>query len=149
MAQRAMPAWTIWYVDAFPPLASLSVLLAWRWGSSTELIVAMIYVIGTDAQKAVTEVVGLRFVHFEPIVATVDVAVLLGLVLLAYRRPRLWLLGSAALQFVGCLGHAAKLFQPAMPALVYEILAGSAGYPLLVLLWLGTATARRRGSPPG
>jgi len=143
MAQRAMPAWTIWYVDCFAPLVSVSLLLAWRWGGPTELLVALIYLIGTDLQKAVARTAGVRFVHFEPIVATIDIAAFLGLVILAYRRPRVWLLCSAALQFLACLGHVAKLLQPGMPALVYEILMGSTGYPLLVLLWIGIAMHHR------
>jgi hypothetical protein len=144
MAQRVMPAWTIWYVGCFAPLVALSILLAWRWGGTTQLLVALIYLIGTDLQKAVARTAGIRFVHFEPIVATIDIAAFLALVVLAYRQPRIWLLCSAALQFIACLGHAAKVLQPAMPALVYEILMGSAGYPLLVLLWVGIATSRAR-----
>jgi len=139
-----MPAWTIWYVGSFPPLAALSILLAWRWGGTTELLVALVYLIGTDLQKIAASTAGIRFVHFEPVVATIDIAVFLALVVLAYRQPRTWLLCSAALQLIACLGHAAKALQPTMPALVYEILMGSAGYPLLLLLWLGIATCRRR-----
>lgn len=139
-----MPAWTIWYVGCFPPLVALSLLLAWRWGATTELLVALVYLIGTDLQKAVASTPGVRFVHFEPVVATIDIAIFLALTILAYRQPRIWLLSSAALQFIACLGHVAKVLQPAMPALVYEILMGSSGYPLLVLLWIGIGIDRNR-----
>lgn len=144
MAQRGMPAWTIWYVVSFPPLVALSLLLAWRWAGSTELLVALVYLLGTDLQKLAASTPGVRFVHFEPVVATIDIAVFLALALLGYRNPRLWLLSSAALQFIACLGHVAKAMQPSMPALVYEILMGSSGYPLLALLWTGIAIERRR-----
>jgi hypothetical protein len=144
MAQRGMPAWTVWYVVCFPPLVALSLLMAWRWGGATELLVALVYLVGTDLQKAVASTPGIRFVHFEPIVATIDIAAFLLLAVLAYRCPRLWLLCSAALQFIACLSHVAKVLQPAMPALVYEILMGSSGYPLLILLWTGIATDYRR-----
>lgn len=144
MAQRGMPAWTIWYVACFPPLVALSLLLAWRWAGTTELLVALVYLIGTDLQKVVASTPGIRFVHFEPVVATIDIAVFLALAVLARRQPRMWLLCSAALQFIACLGHVAKVLQPAMPALVYEILMGSSGYPLLALLWTGIAMDRRR-----
>jgi hypothetical protein len=144
MAQRGMPAWTFWYVGAFAPLVALSLLLAWRWGGATELLVALVYLAGTDLQKVVASTPGIRFVHFEPLVATIDITALLLLAVLAYRRPRLWLLCSAALQFIACLGHVAKVMQPAMPALVYEILMGSSGYPLLILLWTGIAADHRR-----
>lgn len=144
MAQRGMPAWTIWYVVCFPPLVAMSLLLAWRWGGTSELLAALVYLVGTDLQKVAASTPGIRFVHFEPIVATIDIAVFLVLVLLANRQPRIWLLCSAALQFIACLGHVAKVMQPAMPALVYEILMGSSGYPLLVLLWAGIAVDHRR-----
>lgn len=144
MAQRDMPAWTIWYVACFPPLVALSLLLAWRWGGMTELLAALDYLVGTDLQKVAASTPGVRFVHFEPVVATIDITVFLVLLLLAYRRPRTWLLCSAALQFIACLGHVAKVMQPAMPALVYEILMGSSGYPLLLLLWAGIAIDHRR-----
>jgi hypothetical protein len=140
MALRGMPAWTIWYVGCFPPLVALTLLLAWRWGGTIELLVALVYLIGTDVQKAVASTQGIRFVHFEPVVATIDIAAFLTLAMLAYHRPRLWLLCSAALQFIACFGHVARALQPTMPALVYEILMGSSGYPLLVLLWMGIAT---------
>lgn len=139
-----MPAWTIWYVGCFAPLVALSLLAAWRWGGTTELLVALIYLAGTDLQKAAASTPGIRFVHFEPFVATIDIAAFLLLAVLAYRRPMLWLLCSAALQFIACWGHVAKVLQPAMPALVYEILMGSSGYPLLVMLWIGIATEHRR-----
>lgn len=144
MAQRGMPVWTVWYVGCFAPLVAVSLLAAWRWGGTAELLVALVYLVGTDLQKAVASTSGIRFVHFEPIVATIDIAAFLFLGLLAYRHPRLWLLCSAALQFIACLGHVAKVLQPAMPALVYEILMGSSGYPLLLLLWIGIATDHRR-----
>lgn len=144
MAQRGMPAWTIWYVVCFPPLVALSLLLAWRWGGTTELLVALVYLLGTDLQKLAASRPGARFVHFEPVVATIDIAIFLALALLGSRSPRLWLLSSAALQFVACLAHVAKAMQPSMPALVYEILMGSSGYPLLVLLWIGIAVEHRR-----
>ena len=138
-----MPAWTIWYVEAFLPLVALSLVAAWRWGSTTELLVAFLYLAATDLQKAFAGIPGIRFVHFEPAVATIDIAVLVGLSILAHRQARVWIIASAALQFIGCLAHAAKAIQPAMPALVYEILMGSTGYPLLLLLWIGIAASRR------
>jgi|GEM_PF-2632159 len=144
MALRDMPAWTIWYVVSFPPLVALSLLLAWRWAGTTELLVALVYLLGTDLQKIAASTPGVRFVHFEPVVATIDIAVFLALALLGYRSPRLWLLSSAALQFIACLGHVAKAMQPSLPALVYEILMGSSGYPLLALLWTGIAIERRQ-----
>lgn len=144
MAQRDMPAWTIWYVVCFPPLVALSLLLAWRWGGTTELLVALAYLVGTDLQKAAASTPGVRFVHFEPVVATIDIAVFLALALLGCRSPSLWLLSSAALQLVACLGHVAKAMHPSIPALVYEILMGSSGYPLLALLWIGIAVEHRR-----
>lgn len=138
-----MPGWTIWYVEAFLPLVALSLVAAWRWGSTTELLVAFLYVAATDLQKAFAAIPGIRFVHFEPAVATIDIVVLVGLSVLAHRGRRLWIIASAALQFIGCLAHVAKAIQPAMPALVYEILMGSTGYPLLLLLWIGIAASRR------
>lgn len=141
-----MPAWTIWYVEAFPPLVALSLVAAWRWGGATELVVAFLYLAATDLQKIFAGVAGIRFVHFEPAVATIDIALLFGLSVLAHRRPRVWIVGSAALQLIGCLAHVAKAIQPAMPALVYEILMGSTGYPLLLLLWVGIAASKRKAA---
>lgn len=144
-----MPAWTIWYVEAFPPLVALSLVAAWRWGGTTELLVAFLYLAATDLQKIFAGVAGIRFVHFEPAVATVDIALLFGLSVLAHRRPSVWIIASAALQLIGCLAHVAKAVQPAMPALVYEILMGSTGYPLLLLLWIGIAGSKRRAAREG
>jgi hypothetical protein len=146
LPSQIMPVWTIWYVEAFLPLVALSLLAAWRWGSATELLVALLYLAATDLQKAFAGNAGIRFVHFEPAVATIDITVLVGLSILAHRQPRLWIIGSAALQFIACLAHVAKAIQPAMPALVYEILMGSTGYPLLLLLWAGIAASKRQAA---
>lgn len=141
-----MPAWTYYYVALFTPLAILLWLAAWRWGGRTESSAAAAIVGATIAQKIGQGLFAPMYSDFEPVVATIDIAMLIWLAVLAQRDRKAWILCAAALQLLCCFAHVAKAFQPDMPALIYAILMGSAGYPLLFLLALGIATHKRKKS---
>jgi hypothetical protein len=139
-----MPVWTLVYVWAYPPLALLTLLAAWRWGGRSERTIGFLYAIGTLIEFASQT----RYDTFEPIIAAVDWS-LFGLVTaVAVRDRHLWLSASAAALLLGNLGHMAKLSDPTLPKLAYAILIGSAGYPVLILLAIGIIAHKRRPVRP-
>jgi hypothetical protein len=145
MVVTTMPAWTVLYVEFFPPLCSLALLAAWHWGGKTELLAAASYVIATDLQKVVQGWGAPMFARLEVLVATLDTGLFLFLTALAVRTPRTWILCAAALQLLACTGHLAKALDWSITRLAYAIMMGISGYPLLILLTAGViANARQR-----
>lgn len=132
------------YVYAFLPLCLLSLVLAWRWGGTTERIAAWSFVIATLAQQLGHRIAGPAFSHFEPLMALIDAALFGTLLWLSFGDPRRWLLIASALQLLSLLGHFARLMTGHMMPLAYAILMGSGGYPTQFLLIGGIIAFHRR-----
>ncbi|MBI0475389.1 hypothetical protein D9601_08500 [Sphingomonas sp. MA1305] len=82
--------------------------------------------------------------------ALVDVALLLGLIVLAWRSTRFWPLWVAAWQFAAVIAHMAKLIDPTMQSTGYAIQAQIWAYPMLLATAIGAWRHQRRlqeGSP--
>ena len=134
------------YTHAFLPLCLLTTALAWLAGGRTERIVACSFAIATLAQKAAQGITGPSFAAFEPVVAAIDTALFIVLLLASLRDPRRWLLIACALQLLASLAHAARLVDASMSRLAYAILMGSGGYLTQLLLLFGIVAhhCRRR-----
>lgn len=132
------------YVQLFGPLTALTFLAALRWGGRTEILAATAYLLATDLQKVSEGLFAPMFAQFEPVVAVIDIALLLILILLALREPRTWILCSSAFQLIVSLAHVGKLLRPDISPLAYAILMGSGGYPSQILLILGIWQRSRR-----
>lgn len=137
------------YVELFIPIVAITFLAALRWGGLTEILGATAFLLATDLQKILEGVLAPMFVDFEPFVATIDIALLVILLMLALREPRVWILCATAIQLIVCLAHVGKLFRPDISPLAYAILMGSGGYPSQVLLIIGIYQRTRRSSPIG
>ena len=74
----------------------------------------------------------------------VDVATFLGFLFLALRADRLWPLCITALQIVGTAGHAVKLVDPQILPYAYAFALRFWGYPMILLIVLGTWNHQRR-----
>lgn len=81
---------------------------------------------------------------FEREIFLIDLATLLGFLILALRADRLWPLCIAALQIVGTAGHAVKLVDPEVLPFAYAFALRFWGYPMIALLYLGTWNHQRR-----
>lgn len=76
--------------------------------------------------------------------AMVDVALLVALIILAWRSTRFWPLWIAGWQLAAIIGHLAKLLDPSMLPLGYAIQATFWGYPMLVVTAVGAWRHHRR-----
>lgn len=74
----------------------------------------------------------------------VDVATLLAFLALALRANRLWPLCITALQLVGTAGHAVKLVDPQVLPFAYAIALRFWGWPMMLMLVLGTWSHQKR-----
>ncbi|HEX8623528.1 MAG TPA: hypothetical protein VF782_00470, partial [Allosphingosinicella sp.] len=81
---------------------------------------------------------------FEREIFLIDLATLLGLLIVALRADRLWPLCIAALQMVGTAGHAVKLADPQVLPYAYAFALRFWGYPMIALIMLGTWNHQRR-----
>lgn len=139
--------WLNLYVGLFVPVVVANLAAALRWGGRSEVWVASGYFAATVLQKTLQGVGGPMYARFEPFVAIIDVALALGLILLAVHSPKIWILCAAALQLIVSFAHIARLLDPQMSRLAYEILMGSGGYPSQILLSIGICRhAMRRSS---
>lgn len=115
----------------------------WR-GGAPERITAAIFVVGTALTRASTFYAGRGFGSVEVEVLLVDVACLIGFLVIALRAQRFWPLWVTALQIIGTAGHAVKLLAPDMIPWGYAFLLAVGSYPMLLLIALGTWRHQQR-----
>lgn len=77
-------------------------------------------------------------------VFVVDVVALLAFVALSLRADRLWPLCVTALHIVGTAGHAVKLVDPQVLPYAYAFALRFWGYPMVLVLLIGTWNHQRR-----
>jgi hypothetical protein len=90
-----------------------------------------------------------QFTAVEIGVFLVDVACLVGFLILALRADRVWTLWLAALQVIGTAAHAIKLADPDLIGRAYAFALAFWSYPMLLLIVLGTWRHQRRLSQTG
>jgi hypothetical protein len=115
-----------------------------RRGGAPEWIGASIIVVGSLLTLAALSNAATIYRSVEVGVFAVDVAALVAFLALALRAERLWPLCIVALQLVGTAGHAVKLVDPQILPLAYAFALRFWGYPMIVLLIVGTWNHQRR-----
>lgn len=114
-------------------------------GGGPERIAALLYMLGSAGSL----VGGWRgmpggFSIVPTYLLVVDVALLIGLLILSMRANRLWLVPATACQLVAVLVHVTKLVAPAMIPMSYAFLITIWSWPMVFLLAIGTRRHRRR-----
>lgn len=136
--------WLAIYVKAFLPLCVVLAIASLRWGGRTERQASLAFVTAMAIGKVSEGSDQTMYSTLETGVAVLDVLLAAIFFSLAFRDPKTWLLGAAALQFLSAWAHVARVVNTGMDALPYAILTGSAGYPILILLSAGIVTYIRR-----
>jgi hypothetical protein len=113
-------------------------------GGSPERAGAAILTVGSLLTYAALSTTATIYRSLEVGVFLVDVATLLGFLVLALRADRLWPLCVTALQLVGTAGHAVKLVDPRVLPYAYAFALRFWGYPMVLLVVLGAWNHRKR-----
>jgi hypothetical protein len=113
-------------------------------GGPPERIGAAILTVGSLLTYAALSSTATIYRSLEVGVFLVDVATLLGFIVLALRADRLWPLCVAALQLVGTAGHAVKLVDPLVLPYAYAFALRFWGYPMVLMVVLGAWNHQRR-----
>jgi hypothetical protein len=125
-------------------LLAICWLYAWFRGGPPERIGATILAVGSVLSLAALSRGAGRFGSVEFGIFLVDVATLVGFLILALLAKRFWPLWLTALQAVGIAGHAVKLVDTATIPLAYAFILALWSYPMLLLIALGTWRHQRR-----
>lgn len=135
----------MWYaVFAFWACLLLVFVAAWRWGGSAERTVATMYLLAALLTLAARFPGTSRFTTLQVVPAAIDVALLIGLVIVAVRVDRWWPIWSAALQLTTVLGHIAMMQGAGTKPFAYFMTVVSSAFPSLILLAVGILNHRRR-----
>jgi hypothetical protein len=113
-------------------------------GSAPERIGAAILLLGSILTLVTLSSVATIYRSLEVGVFLVDVATLAAFVVLALRADRLWPLCITAFQLVGTAGHAVKLVDPQVLPYAYAFALRFWGYPMILMLIIGTWNHQRR-----
>ncbi len=84
------------------------------------------------------------YAQVEPMLLSVDVLMLFGLVAIALRADRFWPLYVSALHLIAIAIHGVKAFQPSLVPWMYAGASGKIAYPMLILLAVGAWRHRHR-----
>jgi hypothetical protein len=130
----------IFFLFAFLWLGSCGYAL-WR-GGQPERFVAIMFVVAVLLNWVIYIPNPWRGVQWG--ILGVDTVMLILMLAIAFRANRYWPMGMAAMQLLEVVGHLIKLTDPAMLHVVYWVSAVVWGYPMLLLLWLGTIRHHNR-----
>jgi hypothetical protein len=124
------------------------VLACWLYamlrGGAPERIGASILFFGSALTYAAVSAPAARFASIEAGIFAVDVAALLGFLVVALCAERFWPLWITALQIIGTAGHAVKLVDPQVLRWSYAFALAFWSYPMLILLTAATWAHQRR-----
>ena len=128
------------------------VVAAMRWGGTPERSAALLYLLAAIFTVAIRPAWPIRYHDVELGVFAIDLGLLIGLAVIAYKAELWWPIFATALQGISVLAHLAKALNPSFWRLAYAMMAGASSYPTLVLLVVGIWTNQRRmgshHSPP-
>lgn len=129
---------------AYFTLVGICWLYAVFRGGAPERIGTTVLAVGSILTVLAASAPAHRFGSVELGIFLVDVAALLGFLLIALRAERLWPLWVTALQAIGTAGHAVKLADPDLIPRGYAFALAFWSYPMLLLLVLGTYAHQKR-----
>ena len=112
-----------------------STIMAWRWGGLDEKLASSGFVIAGLASNLVSNS---YYGHTETGVLVVDVALLVGLMMIALRSDRFWPMWAAAFQAVAVTVHIASLAETGNFAPAYAVGLIFWTFPVLIALMVGT-----------
>lgn len=127
----------------YTSLVTVSAFALWR-GGTDERIVAIVCLLGAIATHWLISPMAERFRSVESGVMIVDLFVFVGFLAVALRSYRFWPLWVAGLQLTTALGHLLKEFNSQMVPQAYGAALQFWGYPILLILAIGTWRAYRR-----
>jgi hypothetical protein len=128
----------------FRILLAVVALYAFIRGSRDERIVGVVLVVGVIATHFAWSPVSDRFAGLETDVMFVDMAVFGGFLWVALRSERFWPLWIAGLQLTTILGHILKAADTGLFSRAYGAALMFWGYPILLILAIGTWRGGRR-----
>jgi hypothetical protein len=109
--------------------------MAWKWGGFDEKLAATGFVLATLASNIANQN---NYNNTETGILVIDVALLVGLVILALRSDRFWPMWAAAFQLVGTMVHVASMTETGDFAWAYAVGLLFWSYPVLIALMVGT-----------
>ena len=125
-------------------LIGIVLFALWR-GGRDERIVAAVCLIGSITSQLVAAPISERFENVEAGVLAVDLVVLGSFLVVALRSSRFWPLWVAGLQLTTILGHILKGLDTALIPQAYGAALTFWGYPILIVLLIGTWRSHQRG----
>jgi hypothetical protein len=130
----------------FRILLALVAIYALLRGSRDERHVVVILVIGVIATHLVISPIRERFAGVETKVMVVDLIVFAGFLWVALRSNRFWPLWIAGLQLTLIFGHVLKVLDTGLFSRAYGAALVFWGYPILLVLAIGTWRGARSAS---
>ena len=127
----------------YTSLVAVSAFALWR-GGTDERFVAIVCLLGAVATHLLISPTAERFRSVESGVMVVDVFVFIGFLAVALRSYRFWPLWVAGLQLTTALGHLMREFNSQLVPQAYGAALQFWGYPILLILAIGTWRAYRR-----
>jgi len=124
-------------------LIGIVLFALWR-GGRDERIIAAVCLIGSIISQLVAAPIGERFENVEVGVLAVDLVVLGCFLVVALRSYRFWPLWVAGLQLATAIGHILKGLDPTLIPKAYGAALTFWGYPILIILLIGTWRTYRR-----
>jgi hypothetical protein len=117
---------------------------AWWRGAPPERIAASAFFIGVALTRLAYAPWSRAWSSVETGVFTVDLLLLLTLIALALVAERFWILWLTAFHLIGTTGHLVKLADPSLIRWGYAFVIAAPGYPMCLLIALGTWRHRQR-----
>jgi hypothetical protein len=128
----------------FIPLLAAVCFYAWLRGGPDERIIATTCLAGTAATLLAISPLHQRYSGVEEGLMLVDLAVLVGFVVVALRSDRFWPLWVAGLQLTTSIGHLLKGIDQELLPRAYGAALQFWSYPILLILVVGTYRRHRR-----
>lgn len=117
-----------------------------RWGGRPERTAGALYLVAAAATVLVRPALVHRYAHVETAVLTIDLALMLGLLIVTIRTDRWWPICATAFQTLTVLSHIGKVLNPSLWRYGYQLMAVWSAVPSLLPLLIGIITAAQHQS---